>query len=94
MTAEIQRWAIPDEGWLRIDVVALELPMTESFYRVKDPAVMATSTRLGKPETWDWFQWSMAGKPTVKVGRDPSAVLDDLVLRHPVLGRIADQFGY
>lgn len=89
----ITEWAIPDEGWLKVTVRTDPLWMTECFYRVKDPAVQGSSTRIGKPETWAWFRWPMAGKPSVAVRSEGSAVLDALVLDHPVLSRISDQFG-
>lgn len=93
LSLTIKSWTIPDEGWLRINVSLSPVPMTEAFYRVKDPAIEPSSLRLSKPETWDWFQWSMAGKPTVKVHREAAAVLDALVVDHPVLNRLRDQFG-
>lgn len=84
MEAKITKWVIADEGWLRVDVLVAPLGVRESFYRVDEDA----------SDVWVWRKWSAAGKPTVRVAAEASAMLNRLLFDHPVLSRILDQFGY
>lgn len=80
----ITEWDKPDDGWLKVVVTVEPLHIREAFYRVQDRDT----------GTWGWFMWSMAGKPTVKVGPQAADLLDTLVRNHGVLNRLLDVFGW
>ena len=88
----ITRWAVPDDGWLRIDVRIEPLRVSESFYRVQEDG--QKNHRNEPTKVWLWRKWSMAGKPTIGVTAEAAALLNRLLFDHPVLSRILDQFGY
>ena len=86
----ISAWEKPSDGWLRVTVRDTTLGMTDAFYwcEFDDAGNHYTSNR-----TWAWRQWSMAGKPSVKVDEERSSILSDLVLAHGVLRHLAPSFG-
>lgn len=83
LEATIVQWDKPEDGWLKIVVTIEPLGVRDSFYRV-------SNRDTGE---WGWFQWSMAGKPTVKVSPQGAKMLSLLVANHGVLNRLLDCFG-
>lgn len=93
ITASIKSWSIPEgEVWsLRILVLIQPFEVYEAYYRVHE-FEQRTQTRLGKDE-WNWFRWSGAGKPTVRVSPLCSELLNGLVVTHPDLSKLLYLFG-
>ena len=94
LSLSITKYAIPDDGWLRIDVRIEPLRVSESFYRVQEDGRQSQYSKEPPPKVWVWRKWSMAGKPTIGLTDEATALLNRLLFDHPVLSRILDQFGY
>lgn len=88
----ILSWEKPSDGWLKITVREPLLGMTEAYYWCEQPDGKPTGWG-GSERVWAWRQWSMAGKPTVKVNPARSAILSNLTLEHDVLRHVGEDLG-
>ena len=92
LRASIAAWSMPNgiDFTLSVTVAVQPFGPAWAYYRCKENKRDSRGIDITE---WSWRRWSMADKPTVKVGAECATALDELVHAHPDLSKLVHLLG-